>query len=70
MSKPTEYTAAELAEALKSYGDMPIAVMVVDDDNQEIGPVRPLRLEIGTRFSSHRYVAITAYMPDGSEENE
>ncbi len=63
MSKPEPYTAAELAEALRAYGDMPVVVMTVDPNDNETDPIVPIRLEIGNRHLGvgNFYVAITAY---------
>jgi len=68
MRHPTEFTAAELAEALGQYGDMRVAAIVLDaEPNQLERPVTQLRLEIWTEPDGRRVVAVVGYTPDDAE---
>lgn len=62
MSKPTYYTARELAEALLTYGDMKVGTSVVNADDEVDGPHLRIRLEI-THFGAGNVVSLTGYAP-------
>jgi len=62
VNPPRKYTARELAEWLTNYGDLPVAVVVVDQDGHE-STVLDIRLELNIKEYG-RYVAVTAYESD------
>jgi hypothetical protein len=61
MSKPEQYSAAELADALRQYGDMPVAVSIVDAADRQGPIVDSLRLEMTPDPEGRRRVILAGY---------
>jgi len=68
MTQISRETATSLGNALTGYGDMAVAVRVVDDQDAESAPLYDLRLEINVDRDGRRYIAITAYEPKPDDQ--
>lgn len=62
MSTPGVYTGTELADALRDYGDLPVAVCVVDDADQEGPRATAVRLELSVDANGARVLVVTGYL--------
>jgi hypothetical protein len=68
MSELRAMSAAELADELQRYGELPAAVSLVSVTGDVLGVFRDLRVELSTDGTGARFVAVTGYEPDDEPE--
>lgn len=61
MAAPEKFTAAQLAELLREYGDLPVAVMVGAGDGRDSGAMFELQPLLTPNEDGTRFVALVVY---------